>query len=116
MRRARKAIPKAVKDEVRAMFDGRCGYCGEDMDSMHIDHIKPIKRGGTDDLENLMPSCSVCNNYKYTGDIEYFRNKIADCIRKSRNSSVSFRMAERYELVIIKSTRPVKFLFERWEE
>jgi len=115
MRRARKAIPKAVKDEVRAMFDGRCGYCGEDMDTMHVDHIKPVKFGGTSDKDNLMPACAQFNNYKYYFTLERFRRKIQFCVSKARRASVAFRFAEKFGLVEI-IDKPVKFLFERWEE
>ena len=31
---------------------------------MHIDHIVSLKDGGTNELENLWPVCSVCNEGK----------------------------------------------------
>ena len=33
---------------------------------MQIDHIRPLARGGTDDLENLAFSCPRCNGSKAT--------------------------------------------------
>ena len=49
----------------------RCVYCGKemlrDLDnwlSLQVDHIKPKKLGGEDDIENRATSCAVCNRYK----------------------------------------------------
>ena len=39
---------KRQKEALRAMFDGRCGYCGCVMDKMHADHIEPVIRVTTD--------------------------------------------------------------------
>jgi hypothetical protein len=33
---------------------------------MHIEHIRPVKHGGTDDLENLCLACIDCNLHKGT--------------------------------------------------
>ncbi len=44
--------------------DFRCQYCGatpQDGAKLHIDHIVPRSKGGTDDVVNLITSCSVCN-------------------------------------------------------
>lgn len=44
--------------------EGRCAYCKGQLlynDNWHIDHIKPISKGGTNDLTNLVLSCSRCN-------------------------------------------------------
>lgn len=39
-----------------------CFYCkGE---AQCVDHIFPIARGGTDDLENLIAACNACNQAK----------------------------------------------------
>lgn len=44
--------------------DGRaCLHCGG-MDRLTIDHIWPVSRGGTDDVENLQTLCQSCNSRK----------------------------------------------------
>lgn len=56
----------------RAVFDrdGRvCRACGA-TETLHIDHIIPIARGGSSDLENLQVLCASCNSSKYTADWE----------------------------------------------
>lgn len=42
----------------------RCQYCGntpQDGVKLHIDHIIPKSKGGTDDIDNLITSCQICN-------------------------------------------------------
>lgn len=48
----------------------RCSYCGFDGRTFEgfrflvCDHFKPRCLGGSDDLENLITACVVCNSYK----------------------------------------------------
>jgi len=87
------AIPKKIREAVYAKFDGHCAYCGCEitMKDMQVDHIQPVMRNydestaehygwgkkGTDDLDNLNPSCRQCNFYKGMGNIEDLRRKIS---------------------------------------
>ena len=50
---------------------GRCFYCGRRIyvtdggeSSATLEHIRPLKRGGTNDLENLALACKGCNEEK----------------------------------------------------
>ena len=52
-----------------------CAACGEKLTMVKhtVDHIIPISRGGTNDIENLIGLCKMCNSYKanlvyYPGD------------------------------------------------
>ena len=40
-----------------------CVYCGA-TEKLTIDHIKPVKLGGTDDYSNLQILCKSCNSKK----------------------------------------------------
>lgn len=44
----------------------RCTYCGRRLhpQSFQVDHRVPPDRGGTDSLDNLVPSCGRCNASK----------------------------------------------------
>lgn len=69
-----------VKQGIYASCDGRCFYCGIELRCdpehepyrdwlvlrgtdlvMKLDHMLPLSRGGPDDIENLVASCSACN-------------------------------------------------------
>lgn len=39
-----------------------CAYCGGSME--HVDHIRPICDGGTNEWTNLAPACARCNQSK----------------------------------------------------
>lgn len=47
-----------------------CAYCGETAIPIHIDHIYPLSRGGSNDLENLTVACAQCNIEKSDHTLE----------------------------------------------
>lgn len=64
--------------ERRNVFDktgGRCAYCGDDLDfdTFHADHAQSSFNGGSNDVENKLPSCSLCNVRKNHRNLEDFR-------------------------------------------
>ena len=44
------------------VFAGCCAYCGATADSR--DHVVPLSRGGTDNIDNIVPACRSCNSGK----------------------------------------------------
>lgn len=63
---ARKPIPKSVRFEVFKRDDFRCQYCGAVAPDviLEVDHIKPVSKGGTNDILNLVTACRDCNRGK----------------------------------------------------
>lgn len=60
----RKYITNAIKAIVWKKTDGYCYHCEARLnpfDNFHVDHLIAISQGGTDDIENLVPSCIACN-------------------------------------------------------
>lgn len=53
---------------IREMAGRCCEYCriaeGDRLAKFQIDHIIPIKHGGTDMLQNLCLACLACNSHK----------------------------------------------------
>lgn len=108
-------------------YGGRCAYCGEPIEykAMQVDHIKPkfhnwsesdkqnlLLKGycGDDSIDNLNPSCRMCNFRKGTDTIEMFRNAIKHslvCLERS----FTYRLAKRYGLVK-EIPQKVEFYFE----
>ena len=63
-KRKRSHIPRGMRHEVFKRDNYTCVECGakkEDGATLHIDHIIPVSKGGTDELDNLQTLCSDCN-------------------------------------------------------
>lgn len=59
----------ATRALVRERAGYRCEYCQTHQDdsplaALHIEHIRPLKHGGTDDESNLCLACIDCNLHK----------------------------------------------------
>ena len=112
------------RERVKHKTNCRCGYCGQRLGIYyHIDHIKPIYRGrdgkpdhaGEDDEDNLIASCKRCNLWKKTYTVEEFRNEIAKSVKRTRDKSSTFRLAEDYGLIEEKQAEVI-FYFERIQQ
>lgn len=59
----RKSIGKSLRFEVFKRDSFKCQYCGAEAPAvvLHVDHIKAVANGGTNDLTNLITSCMPCN-------------------------------------------------------
>jgi hypothetical protein len=62
----RKAISQTLRFEVfkRDLFT--CQYCGKRAPDvvLEVDHIKPVSKGGSNAIENLVSACKECNRGK----------------------------------------------------
>ena len=118
---------KINREEVYNKCNGRCGYCGKEITikQMQMDHIKPLYRNdkvttlevwgverGSDDFENLMPSCARCNRWKSTFSLEMFRKEISLQIERLNNYNNNYRMAKDFGMIQELET-PVVFYFEK---
>lgn len=50
-----------------------CG-CEIEHKYIQVDHVKPLRIGGSDELKNMLPACRSCNHYKATLDVEGLEN------------------------------------------
>lgn len=60
----RKTISKTIRFAILQRDKFTCKYCGNKATEnikLHVDHVIPVSKGGTDDLNNLVTSCSECN-------------------------------------------------------
>lgn len=51
-------------------YDNRCLCCGE-IKKLTVDHIVPLSKGGSNDIDNIQPLCQSCNSKKHTETIDY---------------------------------------------
>jgi 5-methylcytosine-specific restriction endonuclease McrA len=62
-------MTSATRVRVRERAANRCEYCQTHQDdsplaALHIEHIRPLKHGGSDDESNLCLACIDCNLHK----------------------------------------------------
>lgn len=131
------ALSKKNRKIVWDKSKGFCWYCGCDIpfeSKWHADHFEPVYRvcnyvrdgkyklkreftgeminADKDTIENQVPSCAKCNNFKMTFDVEFFRSELEAQIDRARKSSVNFRNCERFGLIEVKPAKVV-FWFEK---
>jgi 5-methylcytosine-specific restriction endonuclease McrA len=77
----RKAIPKAVKSTLWNMHftennaKGDCQVCTKEikMNDFEAGHIVAVANGGSDNLDNLLPICGLCNRSMGTQNLHEFK-------------------------------------------
>ena len=107
-------IMKIDRQKVYEKYNGHCAYCGKaiTIKDMQVDHILSKRNGGTDDIDNLNPSCRMCNHYKRAADIETFRNDLLGGLIKRLMKIYIFRVALDYGMITINGWDK-KFYFEK---
>jgi uncharacterized protein (TIGR02646 family) len=112
------AISKKTRLAVYEKYDGHCAYCGREIryEDMQVDHFKPQRAWnaqdcGTDDIENLMPSCRMCNHYKRAHSLDVFRQYIASIPAKLRKNYI-YKIGVIYGNVL-ENPKEIKFYFEK---
>jgi 5-methylcytosine-specific restriction endonuclease McrA len=56
-------------------FEYKCAYCGETR-NLTRDHIVPLARGGTNNINNIVPACASCNSSKWANDmVEWYTSR-----------------------------------------
>ncbi len=123
-------MSKPSRTDIFNKYNGHCGYCGEKLTKFQVDHIIP-KRSFKEDIQdkvrvpkflshltendlghidNLIPTCQSCNNYKSGGSLEFFRFMIQDIPRKLKYQSI-YKIGQRYGYTVNEDLKVV-FYFE----
>ncbi|WP_301370077.1 RNA-guided endonuclease IscB [Streptomyces xanthophaeus] len=61
-----------VRQFLRAKWKRSCAYCDATGVPLHIDHVRPRSRGGSDRVSNLVLACVPCNQAKGTTPVQEF--------------------------------------------
>jgi len=102
------------RKKVLAKTNGKCAYCGCELNKFQVDHIIPkrnFKGEGVNDISNLLASCASCNNYKNTHSVEQFRIELGELVRRLNDTNTIYRIAKRYGH-IEENVKPIVFYFE----
>lgn len=123
-RKKRKVLTKSERLIIYGKYDGRCAYCGCELEykDMQIDHAVAIQGGddadnmiaeGTmNEFDNLMPACRQCNFYKGTNDIEGFRSLIGNTLIHTCTDNFQAKLALKYGIIQFNDWDG-KFYFEK---
>lgn len=99
----RKPIPKSVRFEVFKRDKFTCQYCGASAPDviLEVDHLKPVSKGGTNDLLNLVTSCRDCNRGKTNKELD---DNTAIKVQKQQLDDMQERREQMKMMVEWKST------------
>ena len=108
---------RLTKEQRQLVFDkmgGHCAYCGCEfsLQTMQVDHIVPLRKGGADTLGNMWPACRSCNHYKHTLTVQQFRQQVEKAPNRLMRYDTTYRLAVRFGLLEL-NRKPVTFYFER---
>ncbi len=126
-------MKKEIREKVHEKCLGSCGYCGDKIDykAMQVDHIicqnefvthiknqyripdflKHLSETDVNHIDNLMPTCRFCNNWKGANSLDGFRKEMSEQLKRLNDYSANFRMAKRYNL-LIEQPKDIIFHFE----
>ena len=64
IKRERAKMSASLRYDVMKRDNFRCTICGRSADDgviLHVDHIKPVSKGGKTEMSNLRTLCDYCN-------------------------------------------------------
>ena len=120
-------MKKIDRQKVYEKYGGHCAYCGTEIafKDMQVDHVIPKRRAfeyeyddvysfhkhrDINEIDNLMPSCLICNHYKRSYIPENYR-EIMKTLHKRIEKIYIVRVAIRYGMLSLKPFDG-KFYFE----
>ena len=112
----RRTLSKNERQAVHEKTNGHCAYCGCELayKDMQVDHVIPLNgwtEQGKDSIENMLPSCRSCNNYKRSSTLEGFRKMVEKMPDTLMRDSVTYKNAVRFGIVI-PNKKSIVFYFE----
>jgi hypothetical protein len=99
---SRKAIGKRIRFAVFARDSFTCRYCGRQSDQieLHIDHIIPVSKGGTNDEANLITACAECNLGKSDKEPDFAQPTETDRLRAAQEMHEQRKAAKRAKATV----------------
>lgn len=98
----RKTLSKRLRFAIFARDAFTCRYCGKQADErpLHIDHIVPVAKGGTNDEQNLVTACADCNLGKADRSPSFAQPTEVDRLRAAQEYHEQRAAAERARAIL----------------
>ncbi len=110
---------KRLRFEILKRDNFTCRYCGATpLDRpLHVDHVVPESKGGTDDPANLIAACKDCNGGKSNIPLEERRLKDPDSPAELKEHAEQIReyLGAQKEILAAKD-EALEIALERWRE
>lgn len=53
-------------------YNNSCAYCKQECESLTVDHVIPLSKGGSNYISNIVPACLSCNSKKRDLSVDEF--------------------------------------------
>lgn len=103
----RKHYSEEQRRTIYEKADGCCQLCGRRIGfhDMTVDHIIPLEKGGSNDLDNIQAACAVCNRFKANVYPDVFFDRITEIFMyqmgKQYNDNLAWKMARNMLMEIL---------------
>jgi hypothetical protein len=111
-------MKKTLRFEVFKRDNFRCVYCGRTPPEviLEVDHILPKSKNGSDDINNLVTSCSDCNRGKSNIPLNLIPNTLSENLKilKEKKKQISYynRFLKNIEKRINKDIKDITKIYE----
>lgn len=95
----RKPVGKKLRFDVFKRDGFQCQYCGSCPPEvvLEVDHIKPVSKGGTNQVDNMITACFDCNRGKSNGLLEVSPETIAEKAERMEEKREQLKAFERLQ-------------------
>lgn len=117
----RKSLTKKIRFEVFKRDSFTCQYCGRMAPDvvLEIDHIKPVKEGGDNNILNLITSCFDCNrgkgkrNLNKNDELKKQQEELKKINIKREQLKMMVEWREELELFEEEQARKIEYIFKK---
>lgn len=89
----RKPLSQKTRFEVFKRDGFSCQYCGQKPPDvvLECDHINPVKRGGKNDIDNLITACFDCNRGKGSNELTTLPESVEQKAEKIKERELQYK-------------------------
>ena len=88
----REPLSKKVRFNVFKRDNFTCQYCGKHPPNiiLEVDHIQPVSKNGSNNIENLITSCFDCNRGKSADELSVLPQQTSEKLELIKEKDIYF--------------------------